>query len=274
MTAESANVPSDSPPPPLVLDGAAAAPKKLRGHYARLYSEYESIYGKGERTVKRWVARGKAASPIDLPPLDTPSAMPAWWRRCMAQEVPDYIARAAELHPAPVVAPDPPTAPAPDSPPAPAVAPTAASLDLSSMTVGEGDGVRWARQTAGAVYAKLHAAYLAGRDDEIRSWQPRWDKASQNLRQAEEADRVRQEKMRLLVSREAVSADVSEAIEMLKLMRDNMERRIEEKLPHLDPDLRARILFAIRQVREKEDLVFAQLPSLKPRTDVRALLAA
>ena len=63
-----------------------AKPKRIADH-AREYDV-------SERTVKRWNATGHAAEPPDMPPLDFPELMLAWWARHMAQAVPRGISAA------------------------------------------------------------------------------------------------------------------------------------------------------------------------------------
>jgi hypothetical protein len=50
---------------------------------------YAERYGKGLRSVKRWVAVGRAAG--DPVPLDAPREMAAWWSRHMVWAVPDRL---------------------------------------------------------------------------------------------------------------------------------------------------------------------------------------
>ncbi|MDP1589634.1 MAG: hypothetical protein Q8M07_17910 [Prosthecobacter sp.] len=89
------------------------------GNHRRPYKEYETIYGKKERTIKWWVTQGKtAAGGADLPPLDQPTEMPVWWDRVMKQRCPQSVldaARAASS--SPTAAPASKTATAPASPP-------------------------------------------------------------------------------------------------------------------------------------------------------------
>ncbi len=88
------------------------------GNHRRPYKEYEAIYGKKERTIKWWVTQGKTASGgADLPPLDHPTEMPAWWDRVMKQRCPQSVldaARAASSSPPPLSS---KTAAAPPPPP-------------------------------------------------------------------------------------------------------------------------------------------------------------
>lgn len=50
---------------------------------------YAQMYGKDERTVKRWKAEGVEKG--DPTPLENPELMRAWWARCKAQRIPPGI---------------------------------------------------------------------------------------------------------------------------------------------------------------------------------------
>jgi hypothetical protein len=65
--------------------GAAAG----AGEYQEPLAVYAERYGKALRSVKRWVAIGRAAG--DPPPLDAPAEMAGWWSRHMTWAVPDRL---------------------------------------------------------------------------------------------------------------------------------------------------------------------------------------
>jgi hypothetical protein len=191
--------------------------------------------------------------------------MPAWWQRVMSHDVPSYILAAA----APTVADVPPaSAPLAGAPVATAEKlpekPRSAPVDLSALSLGDDSALIYARQLAAGVFNKIEAAYASGHDDQIRLWQPRWEKAADSLRKMEEAHREAQTKRRILVNRAEVDADINEAVDMLRMMRENMVRRVLEVLPSLASEMLEKIESAIRSEREKEELVFQSLPSLKP----------
>lgn len=73
-------------------DGPRIVGSRVR--YPRTMAEYAKVYGDvDEKTVKRWVARGRAAD--DLPPLHRPALMPDWFSRRMERAVPEAILLAA-----------------------------------------------------------------------------------------------------------------------------------------------------------------------------------
>lgn len=52
--------------------------------YKQSLRGYESVYTTNVRQIKRWIATGRKCAPFDLPPLDRPDAMAAWWERMQA----------------------------------------------------------------------------------------------------------------------------------------------------------------------------------------------
>jgi hypothetical protein len=82
---------------------------RWRRCYSRTAEEYARLYDASPRTVKWWKAQGdKHPKGQDIPPLDSPSLMPAWWARVMKQRCPDNIlsaARAAGWNAAPSIVP-------------------------------------------------------------------------------------------------------------------------------------------------------------------------
>jgi hypothetical protein len=81
-----------APPLNLTAEQAAASP---RAHYAAKLADYVPIYRRQLRVIKRWIEKGRAANPPELPPLDDPEAMLAWWPRNMEWKVPDDLLAAA-----------------------------------------------------------------------------------------------------------------------------------------------------------------------------------
>lgn len=128
--------------PPLHLDPEAPRLTGSRVKYPETLATYAERYGSDERTLKRWVFRGRwqdAAGtqprvPPDLPPFHRPAELPAWCERCMQNRPPEWVlrvaheaARAAEPTTPPPLAADPIVAP---EPAAPAAAPPAPSIPL------------------------------------------------------------------------------------------------------------------------------------------------
>lgn len=94
---EKSDMPSGETKPPvtssftLETEGPRMVGSRVR--YPKTLGEYETIYRTSERTLKRWVAEGRARQPDpDLPPFHRPSEMPAWHQRVYPQrEVPAVL---------------------------------------------------------------------------------------------------------------------------------------------------------------------------------------
>lgn len=87
---------------PVGVDAAAVARAETRRVYQHPYSVYVHRWGlgkNGERTVKRWVQRGREASPQDLPPLDEAHRLAGWWRKHMKWGVPEWMEQLEQLGP-------------------------------------------------------------------------------------------------------------------------------------------------------------------------------
>lgn len=59
--------------------------------YSKSQDDYANQYGYAVRNIKKWIGLGREKSPPDLPPLDQPEDMPAWWTRNMKQRVPPRL---------------------------------------------------------------------------------------------------------------------------------------------------------------------------------------
>ena len=93
-------LPEANESPPFEFDVEPTVPARLVDYYLHPYKHYLAVYGyqsADAKTIKRLVKKGKEAQPkADLPPLDSPADMPAWWRRNFPNaKVPDGIRRAA-----------------------------------------------------------------------------------------------------------------------------------------------------------------------------------
>lgn len=80
--------------PSFELEGAAEGPSDralARRSTVRTYAQpleaYAAKFDFSIRTIKRWIALGRDLEPADLPPLDEPAEMAAWWERLRAAGV-------------------------------------------------------------------------------------------------------------------------------------------------------------------------------------------
>jgi hypothetical protein len=80
----------------------AEAARVTRTSYIKKLRDYEETTGAKVRTIKRWIATGRdAPGGADLPPLDSPAELAAWWDRMrnaglIKHKVPDRFFELAE----------------------------------------------------------------------------------------------------------------------------------------------------------------------------------
>jgi hypothetical protein len=163
--------------------------------FLHTYEFYAERFGVTDRSVKRWAAEGRAADPPDLPPLDCPRDMPAWWGRRMSHRVP---ARLLE-----VAATDAAEHAARHQEPAPGTVTPATSASVAdravSSSVGMGETVtrlREAERDAGEAFATASKPLPRGKDEpldaplkymdagQVEMLQRRWERMAEALRKA------------------------------------------------------------------------------------------
>lgn len=76
---------------PMLDEGRSIGRRIVRENYLQKQEWYAEQAGYDVRNIKKWIKAGKARTPIDLPPLDTPNLMPAWWGRNMKQKCPGRV---------------------------------------------------------------------------------------------------------------------------------------------------------------------------------------
>lgn len=138
-------------------DTAAYSRALTEGAYQRSYKDYEKTYGKNARTIKWWVSQGKSREHPDLPPLDRPAEMPAWWGRVMKQRCPRSVedaARAAAAKPE-VTKADRPSPANPSAPPPPVKPGAVPIFETPQVTTQEQNLVHLKEQLARARYELL-----------------------------------------------------------------------------------------------------------------------
>lgn len=74
-----------------------ASVRPVAARYAHTYDHYARQYGKGLRTIKRWVAIGKSKG--EFCPLDDPAKLPGWWGRCMEYSIPAEVLAVCSARP-------------------------------------------------------------------------------------------------------------------------------------------------------------------------------
>lgn len=171
-----------------------------RARYVHPLKHYETIYETKARAMKRWIAIGRDATPPELPPLDDPPRMRAWWVRCMSQRVPEKILALAQTTPlAPALS---VSAPPVDSAAGPLFAHAAAAAHAAPLPgvlpprngfAGALQRVRESESAAGALYKSLlHQAAAATDPDlqlrlsaEAEQNRRAWEKLVDQLREME-----------------------------------------------------------------------------------------
>ncbi len=283
-SSSAAPVPTESPPrdesphssKSFTLETAAPLPARIR--HAQPLSHYAKLYNRSERRVKEWVSRGRHSNPPDLPPLDDPPRMAAWWRRVIDKYPPDEMLAVESAEPA-------------DSKPETrnlATVNASASPDESSMTamdlgsleLAEGEQVKQARSLVQATHLQLVAATEGKSPDAFRRWLPLWTDATEALRRLVKAD-AEEKKMRgEYVSRPSVLAEISQLMESLRIMRERMADKVIAQLARSDipklaeilPLITAPLRDAINEVRAVENSLFQSLETLRGPEELATLL--
>lgn len=252
--------------------------KSTRKHakYPKKLPEYAAFYGKDERTIKRLIRRGKEVD--SLPPLDEPVKMPAWWRRNMDHEVPDWLLGFTD-----------PSARNGDGGSAPAGGTgdsgDAAPRDFSQVkSLSIEENVAALRQSH-AVNKHLYDEALHSKEPNeqtIALRQRNYERTFELLRKAETSLIELKQKSGDLIDKESVRAELAQVFESLRLMRETMPRRIIVEVEKILPRPLRRVwrliektLFpAVEKARADEENIFRNLDNLTGREDIEKLLAA
>ncbi|WP_157210984.1 hypothetical protein [Verrucomicrobium spinosum] len=252
-------------PPAAQVEGAGdesrAREKAVR--YGRPLKEFEETYGSTVRSFKNWIAAGREKVPADLPPLDSPGEMAAWWRRVMTHKVPDKVLRheVEELErvraaAVPVVAVA--AVQAPEGAPAAAAVP--AEQELPAMRLGMGSDVtadEWLKQLrdmADATYKQMQLALERQVMKQYRELRREWLATLKDLR-AWEKDIVQiQEKRGEVLRAKEVRSELAGVISAMgQSFFNGMMSLVRELAPEVPADERRQKVLAHR------DKIFAHL---------------
>jgi hypothetical protein len=163
--------------PDLVLE-ASTAP--VPGKYLEKIGHYAAHYEQGDRTIKRWIAKGRKTD--DPPPLDDPIQMPSWFPRHHKHRVPEILVkRAAEARGVVTVEVPEETAQADGPPPPPTYRPPS-EMPIGSGFEAELQRVREEAQKAAGILAD---AEKSGNTADIDDAQRKQDRALKRLREFE-----------------------------------------------------------------------------------------
>jgi hypothetical protein len=266
--------------------GAKEAVSKLKStrkhaKYPKKLPEYAAVFGQTDRTIKRWVKRGKETG--ELPPLDHPPYMAAWWRRNMDNQVPDYLLGF-------VTAPDPLASPGDGRS---RVANSGESnsgqmRDVSHIkSLGMEENVEGLRTTLAIAKNDLDEALRSNDPNVVALRQNNYGKIFNQYRLAELSLIDFREKIGNLVDQEKVRMELAQVFESLRLMRETMPARIvielEKIIGQSGSDRRAQRILrvlekylrpAIEKTRADEENIFRNLQTLDGPEAVKKLLAA
>jgi hypothetical protein len=259
-------------------------PLNTRKHakYKNKLPEYAEIFGQTERTIKRWIRRGKELS--DLPPLDDPSKMATWWRRSMDNQVPDYLLGFLTV---------------PD--------PLASSGDIRSTEASTGNSGEGGSQAQPRDFSQVKSLDLQQNVEELRRShaintqllnealtaaepneqaislrQRNYERSFELLRKAETSLIELRKATGDLIDKEKVRTELAQVFESLRLMRETMTDRIMIALEKMLPRKFQRVLRllekylrpAIEKTRADEENIFRNVGMLEGPEDVEKMLAA
>ncbi|HEY4285372.1 MAG TPA: hypothetical protein VGM62_20115 [Chthoniobacterales bacterium] len=258
--------------------------KSTRKHarYPKKLPEYAAVFGQTDRTVKRWIKRGKETG--ELPPLDHPPHMAAWWRRNMDNQVPDYLIGFIGQS-------------SPDSPD-----PRAGNGETGSTEGQPGGTSRSPRdfsQIEGLDLEKnveelrrSHAINKHLLDEALHAKEPseqgialrqrNYERSFELLRKSERTLLEFKQLSGGLINPEPIRAELAQVLESLRLMRETMTDRILTELEKILPRRFQRVLRlfekflrpAIEKTRADEENIFRNLGALDGPDAVKSRLAA
>lgn len=233
---------------------------------------WTALYGIQHRQLRRMIARGREKK--EPCPLDDPRKMPAWVEKHVEKvraELWDKVnAAAAEA------APEPAPAPKTDAAPVPLPSSTPAGMVIDLATVGgvEGESVELFRRLFAAAKIEVEAAYKSGSETEKLKLHSRLEKLGESVRKHEAAAEAKAKRRGELLTKAEVFTALAECLNVLRMMREQREKRVRAQLSDLSPELLERVLSAVHQATVREDDVFANLPLLKSADDLLLKLAA
>ncbi len=219
------------------LDQSPVGDTSLPGDYLHELKDYAKLYGRSVRQIKRWTKLGRDARPRDMPPLDRPGKMLAWWNRNIKLPPPPILEQFA----------------LDEAKGTEAEAPGALKgVDVNQLDVAEGVALKQAKRFLAATAGQLEEAYKTGNDAMIGRLQPRWEKALSAVRLAEDSERKAAERSGDLLPRVEVLSAINQLIEIMRNMQSTMSRRIRARLGVLSAELDAQLDAVIEAERSRE----------------------
>ena len=245
------------------LVGAAGVPAASEDRCVR----WSVVYGKSPRQLRRWLNVGRQKD--DACPLDEPAHLPSWWARCMRQRCPPELIQLANQYAQKNRADN----TTPSNPRAGAPAPREESVEISGYRLEDGEAVKQAEAIVKAAWERLQRAYLDGTGN-VDQLQRRHENAMESLLKIERAEVARAKLRGDYVALVDIQTDFERTVEMLRMMRESMPRRVIEQLSDVPAEYHDRVRSAILEARDLEDEVFRRMPSLMGIEDVSSALAA
>jgi hypothetical protein len=219
--------------------GDQPLPVGERGQYLHELKEYAATYKRSARQIKRWIKAGREAKPPDMPPLDHPGKMLAWWSRMqiadrLKQKPPAILEQFAidEAKGEP--------------------GGELSAINIGELEVKEGAALQQARRFLVATGKQLEDAYAAGQDAVIGRVQLRWEKSLGAVRLAEESERKAALARGDSFPKHEVLSELSQLIETIRNMQSTMSRRIRARLGMLPAEVDAKLDEAIEAERARE----------------------
>lgn len=215
--------------PPELLAHPPSGPAR----YARPQAEYATTYQVTTREIKRWVAKGRAAKPIDPPPLDDPVAMVDWWPKHNKRRVPQRLLDASEKCRKPPPLPpatEPAKAPPSDWPP------PQAKGDPSEWTFAA--NIDRLRRAVADAHREYEGALALGPEGEGRAQNAmrRWSELSEQLRKMEKDRAEIEQSLGDTLPRAAIARILGEMHGTMASGLRAMVRRIRDELAATSPD--------------------------------------
>lgn len=146
-------------------------PVAKRPQYRHEQKQYAETYNQSDRTIKRWVSKGRKAG--DPPPLDDPAQMPQWWPRHYKHKVPDCLIEAGRAQ-----------TPPPEPPPPAAVI---GEKEAPGIEIGMGfkEMLERVKRAEASAYQEFDTALKSNDESRLPAARKIWSELSKQLRELE-----------------------------------------------------------------------------------------
>lgn len=197
--------------------------------YAHGRRHYAAVFNQTPRTINRWIAHGKAQG--ELPPLDDPAEMPAWWVRHMKHRPPAELLIAVPAAQAVSSVKEEPASVTGDTPPAPTPAVIPASLGMGGALMR----MRLAESDAAAKYLEAQGA-AEPNEAEIEMRRRAWERMTESLRKLEKDSPNILKESGDLLPRDEVIRELTQLLSVVGLTWRSFAKRMFPRLAGLSVD--------------------------------------